>query len=164
MTKNTVIKRASSSYRFGSFDEYFCVPHLEFVWSHLRQTQDVFGCRPIPLAPFSQWPCLVGEYGVTPNKLVELSTVGKPSHADTNVFHQAQVFHLMFHLTNRFRKEQHQTRPRSGLKTFKTTGKEIKRPPYRRKRYTPDFCLPPEGQEVVNLGVVVIGIISFFFH
>ena len=31
-----------------------------------------------------------------------------------------------------------------------------------------DFCLPPEGQEVVNLlvllVVVVLGIISFFFH
>ena len=28
------------------------------------------------------------------------------------------------------------------------------------------FCLPPEGQEVVNLVVlvVVVGIISFFFH
>ena len=27
------------------------------------------------------------------------------------------------------------------------------------------FCLPPEGQEVVNLGGVVLGgIISFFFH
>ena len=33
-----------------------------------------------------------------------------------------------------------------------------------------NFCLPPEGQEEVNLlvvvgvGVVVVGIISFFFH
>ena len=29
-----------------------------------------------------------------------------------------------------------------------------------------DFCLPPEGQEVVNLGLLllVVGIISFFFH
>ena len=26
------------------------------------------------------------------------------------------------------------------------------------------FCLPPEGQEVLNLGVVLLGIISFFFH
>ena len=26
------------------------------------------------------------------------------------------------------------------------------------------FCLPPEGQEVVNLGVGVLGIISFFSH
>ena len=29
------------------------------------------------------------------------------------------------------------------------------------------FCLPPEGQEVVNFGavvVVLVGIISFFFH
>ena len=27
-----------------------------------------------------------------------------------------------------------------------------------------NFCLPPEGQEVVNLLVVLGGIISFFFH